>query len=221
MNAKEIEPNVVTFSALIDGLCERKMTSKRVALNMVTYSSLVSGLCQENKIQEALEILDRMKLQGWKPDARLYNKVVVDLCDLHRFREAANFLDEMILSGVIPNRVTHGVHTSMQNMVLQGLCDKEDANRAFMVYQNTRALGISAEPRSCSALVDYLCKKGLLKLLVICLMMDALLKNSLGMQLSVASGEGGRSVGTSLALPKGKREEGAIGYLALVLPARI
>ncbi|PQP93271.1 pentatricopeptide repeat-containing protein [Prunus yedoensis var. nudiflora] len=42
------------------------MVSKRHKPNNITHSTLLHGCCEEGKLQEALKILDRMKLQGMK-----------------------------------------------------------------------------------------------------------------------------------------------------------
>lgn len=171
MSSKGIEPNVVTYSSLMDGLCKggrssqamellEKMVNKRHSPNMITYSTLINGLCKEGKLREALEIFDRMKLQGLKPDAGLYGKIIIGLCDSVKFREAANFLDEMVLGGILPNRLTWTVHVKIHNMVVQGLCTENDANRAFLVYLSMRTRCISIDANTFNSLVSCFCKKG-------------------------------------------------------------
>ncbi|CAI0468863.1 unnamed protein product [Linum tenue] len=114
MKTNGVEPNVFTYSSLMDGLCKNGrskqamellhlMVMKRVKPNTITYTTLITGLCKEGKILEAVAILDRMKLQELKPDAGLYGKVITELCGLKRFQEAANFLDEMVLGRITPS----------------------------------------------------------------------------------------------------------------------
>ncbi|KAE9461866.1 hypothetical protein C3L33_06205, partial [Rhododendron williamsianum] len=114
----------------------------------------------QGKLREALEILDRMKLQGLKPDAGLYSKIINGFCDVHKFQKAANFLDEMVLEGISPNRLTWSLHVRIHNTVVQGLLSGIDPNRAFQLYLSMRTRGLSVEAKTFDSLVHCFCKKG-------------------------------------------------------------
>jgi pentatricopeptide repeat protein len=45
---------------------------------------VIDGLCKEHRLSEAIEVLDRMRLQGRKPDAGLFGKLIFGLCDVGR-----------------------------------------------------------------------------------------------------------------------------------------
>lgn len=171
MKRKRIQPNVFTYSSIMDGLCKSGQSSRameflevmireRQVPNMVTYSTLIHGLSKEGKLREALEVFDRMKLQGLKPDAGLYWKIINGFCNVNKFQSAANYLDEMVLEGISPSRLTWSLHVRIHNTVVQGLCTKSDANRAFHVYQSMRTRGISVEHKSFELLIHSLCDKG-------------------------------------------------------------
>ncbi|KAG5395190.1 hypothetical protein IGI04_025153 [Brassica rapa subsp. trilocularis] len=140
-NMREIglPPTVASLNVLIKALCRNEKT--------------------EQKIQEAVELLDRMNLQGLKPDAGLYGKVISGFCNVSKFREAANFLDEMILGGITPNRLTWNIHVKTSNYVVRGLCASYPT-RAFTLYLSMRSRGISVEVETLDSLVKCLCKKG-------------------------------------------------------------
>ncbi|KAK3431534.1 hypothetical protein EUGRSUZ_E03338 [Eucalyptus grandis] len=161
---KGIEPNVFTFSSLMDGFCKSgcssqamelldMMVRKRLRPSMITYSTLIHGLCKEGKFYEALETLDRMKLQGLKPDARLYGKIIAGFCDKCKFQEAANSLDEMILEGICPNRLTWSINVRIHNVVVQGLAGHGKINCAYQLYLSTWARGIFVNASTFSTLV--------------------------------------------------------------------
>ncbi|KAL6201404.1 hypothetical protein ACLB2K_025118 [Fragaria x ananassa] len=127
---------------------------------MVTYSTLLHGLCQEGKLREALEILDKIKLQGLKPDAGQYGKLITGFCNVSKFQEAANFLDEMVLGGISRNRLTWSLHVRILNAVVQGLCSTDNLARAFQLYLSMRTRGFSIDVETFDTLVKYICKKG-------------------------------------------------------------
>lgn len=171
MKVKKIEPNVFTYTSLMDGFCKsgncfeamdlfKIMVSQRHKPNIITYSTLLNGLCKEGKIREAVEILDRMKIQGLKPDAGLYSKVISCLCGAQKFQEAANFLDEMVLEGITPNRLTWSIHVKIHNLVIQGLLNGDELNRAFQLYLSMQSRGISVEAKTFDSLISSFCDKG-------------------------------------------------------------
>jgi pentatricopeptide repeat protein len=135
------------------------MVKEKKLPNTITYSSVINGLCKEGRLREATEILDRMRLQGRKPDAGLFGKLIVGLCDAGRAVEAANYLDEMVLAGIQPNRVTWSLHVRINDAVVTALCVKGEAGRAFRVYQSMRTRGISTEPSTFHLLVQFFSKK--------------------------------------------------------------
>ncbi|GJS19412.1 pentatricopeptide repeat-containing protein [Tanacetum coccineum] len=135
------------------------MISKRHKPNMVTYRTLLHGLCKEKNLRDGLKIFDRMKLQGLKPDAGLYWKIINIFCDGHKFQEAANFLDEMVFEGIPIKRVTWSLHVKIHNTVFLGLCNANDSNRAFQIYNSIRNKGISVEAETFECLVSLFCKK--------------------------------------------------------------
>ncbi|CAH2062634.1 unnamed protein product [Thlaspi arvense] len=136
------------------------MASERHKPNVITYSTLIHGLCKEGRLREALEIFDRMKLQGLKPDAGLYWKIISGFCNVQKFQEAANFLDEMVLEGISPNRLTWSLHIRIHNTVIQGLLTESDPNRAFQLYLSMRTRRLSVEAKTYNYLITYFSKKG-------------------------------------------------------------
>ncbi|MED6201744.1 hypothetical protein PIB30_098125, partial [Stylosanthes scabra] len=123
------QPDSYTYGTLINGLCKLgkisqakglfdEMEQKEYAPSVVSYTN--------GKHREAVDVLDRMRLQGLKPSAGLYGKIIRGFCAECSYQEAANFIDEMVLGGIKPSRVTWSLHVRMHNMVIQGLCNSID-----------------------------------------------------------------------------------------------
>ncbi|KAL6349814.1 hypothetical protein AAG906_001701 [Vitis piasezkii] len=158
MVSKGIEPNVFTHSFLMDALdLLDMMVSRRHFPNMITYSTLVHGLCKEGKLQEVVEILNMMRLQGLRPDAGLYGKIItfqlylsmrtrgisIDaktfdslvnyFCNKGDLHKAAHLVDEMVLDGCIPDEVTW-------NAVVGGFWDRRKTREIGMMRHNIGSL---------------------------------------------------------------------------------
>ncbi|KAF6136938.1 hypothetical protein GIB67_025772 [Kingdonia uniflora] len=73
MDTKGCIPTVVTYTSLIHGPCLSNIFDEAMELLDET-SRKVSGFCKKGKVPDAAQILDRMKLQGLKPDGVLYGE---------------------------------------------------------------------------------------------------------------------------------------------------
>ncbi|KAL2941225.1 hypothetical protein RDABS01_029575 [Bienertia sinuspersici] len=84
-------PDVITYSALLDGYCLRgelheaeklldQMVKGGYKPNVVTFSSLINGYCKSRKIDKALTLLHEMPLKGLTPNVVTYTTVIDALC---------------------------------------------------------------------------------------------------------------------------------------------
>ncbi|KAG4971438.1 hypothetical protein JHK85_037859 [Glycine max] len=158
-----IPSSVVSLNILIKALCKNKETvdsALRIFQEMPNRGCQPDSYTYERKLREAVEILDRMRIQGLKPNAGLYGKIISGLCAAGSYQEAANFIDEMVLGGISPNRASWSLHVRMHNMVVQGLCNNVDPPRAFQLYLSMRTRCISVEIDTFDCLVKCFCKRG-------------------------------------------------------------
>ncbi|RZC75064.1 hypothetical protein C5167_050540 [Papaver somniferum] len=74
-----IEPTIVTYTTLIDGLCStgkhdealvlwEEMEKKGCIPNRIAYMALISGLCKCNKADIGLDYFHEMEEKEMKPD---------------------------------------------------------------------------------------------------------------------------------------------------------
>ncbi|KAF2292851.1 hypothetical protein GH714_029328 [Hevea brasiliensis] len=130
-------PCVISYSTIIQFYCCRcdfckvyeLLDEMEAALgstpNVVTYTSVMSALAKSEKYEEALEIAQRMRLVGCKPDALFYNSLIHSLGRAGRPQEAVRiFEEEMPSTGIPPN-------TSTYNSMIAMLCHQAQELKAL------------------------------------------------------------------------------------------
>ncbi|KAL0330661.1 UNVERIFIED_CONTAM: Pentatricopeptide repeat-containing protein, chloroplastic [Sesamum angustifolium] len=100
------EPNVLTYNALINGLClngdvdEARRMMSRMRLsglrdNIATHTSLLKGYCIAGRSDEAIKHFKEMLNLGMNLDGKSYAVIVNEYCKLGRPDEAVVLLREM------------------------------------------------------------------------------------------------------------------------------
>ncbi|CAN4078430.1 unnamed protein product [Withania somnifera] len=103
------EPNVVTFGAMVDGLCKAHKT------NHVVYDALIDGFCKVGKLDYAQEVFAKMLECGYSPSIYTYSSLIDILFKAKRLDLAVKVLSKMLESSCPPNVV---IYTEM----VDGLC---------------------------------------------------------------------------------------------------
>ncbi|XP_068657968.1 pentatricopeptide repeat-containing protein At3g07290, mitochondrial-like [Aristolochia californica] len=75
--------------------------------NSVTYSCLIHGLCNVGTIDEALDLIKEMVAKGLGPTASTYTLPLTSLCEAGRLTEACDLFIDMRKRCVCPNVQTH------------------------------------------------------------------------------------------------------------------
>ncbi|XP_061371867.1 pentatricopeptide repeat-containing protein At2g17670 [Gastrolobium bilobum] len=162
-----VKPDLVTYTILIDNVCNTK--NLREALRLVSvlgeegfkpdcfvYNTIMKGYCMLNRGSEVIEVYNKMKEEGVEPDLVTYNTLIFGLSKSGRVTEAKKLLRVMTEKGYFPDEVTY---TSLMN----GMCRKGDALAALALLEEMEAKGCS--PNSCTynTLLHGLCKSRLLE----------------------------------------------------------
>ncbi|XP_054808069.1 pentatricopeptide repeat-containing protein At2g17670 [Prosopis cineraria] len=165
-NSFNIKPDLVTYTILIDNVCNTK--NLREALRLVgvlreegfkpdcfVYNTIMKGYCMLSKGSEAIEVYNKMKEEGVEPDLVTYNTLIFGLSKAGRVKEAKKFLGIMAEMGHSPDEVTY---TSLMN----GMCREGNALGALALLEEMEAKGCS--PNSCTynTLLHGLCKSRML-----------------------------------------------------------
>jgi pentatricopeptide repeat protein len=77
--------------------------------DIVTYNSLINGLCKRGRIQEALNLFEKLQAEGIQPDSITYNTLICWLCREGAFDDACFLLYRGVENGFVPNDVTWNI----------------------------------------------------------------------------------------------------------------
>ena len=117
MTETGFQPNVATFTELINSFCKRGRLQKAYEVfgimdkvgcdpTINTYNCLLKGLCYVGRVEEAYELLMNIKKSSKKPDIYTYTAVMDGFCKVGRSNEALELLEEALQMGIKPNAVT-------------------------------------------------------------------------------------------------------------------
>jgi len=119
MGEKGLEPDVVTYNCLINGLCKTyrverahevfdEMLTKGCAPNRVTYNSFIRYYSVVNQVDKAVEWMREMVARGHgMASTSTYTPIIHSLCESRRVIEARQFLIDMAESGHVPREHTY------------------------------------------------------------------------------------------------------------------
>ncbi|RLM74785.1 pentatricopeptide repeat-containing protein [Panicum miliaceum] len=159
-----IAPNVVTYGALIDGLCKAHkvvdahelldaMLSTGCEPNNIIYDALIDGFCKVGKIDNAQEIFLRMSKCGYLPTVHTYTSLIDAMFKDKRLDLAMKVLSQMLEGSCTPNVVTY---TAM----IDGLCRIGESEKALKLLSMMEKKGCSPNVVTYTALIDGLGKSG-------------------------------------------------------------
>ncbi|KAL6650939.1 hypothetical protein ACP70R_009864 [Stipagrostis hirtigluma subsp. patula] len=159
-----ISPNVVTYGALIDGLCKAHkvgdahelldaMSSAGCEPNHIIYDALIDGFCKVGKIDNAQEVFRRMTKCGYLPSVHTYTSLIDGMFKDRRLDLAIEVFSQMLKGSCTPNVVTY---TAM----IDGLSRIGESEKALKLLSMMESKGCSPNVVTYTALIDGLGKAG-------------------------------------------------------------
>ncbi|AES75522.2 pentatricopeptide (PPR) repeat protein [Medicago truncatula] len=147
------EPNTITLTTLIKGLCLNGKVNEALLfhdhvlalgfhLNHVTYGILINGLCKMGQTRAALQVLRQIEGKLVNTNVVMYSTVIDGLCKDKLVIDAYGLYSEMIVKRIPPTVVTFKAFSLFHEMVLKN------------INPNVYTFNI---------LVDALCKDGKIK----------------------------------------------------------
>lgn len=138
-------------------LLMRRMKDMDIQPNVITFGILINHLCKFRRIDDALEVFERMK--GEKeakvvaPDAITYNTLIDGLCKVGRQEEGSSLMRMMRSDGCVPNTVTY-------NCLIDGYCKSGEIEKAHELFNQMANEQVVPNVITLNTLVDGMCKHG-------------------------------------------------------------
>lgn len=162
--SKTMEPNVVTYGALVDGLCKAHrvkearnlldaMSLKGCEPNHIVYDALIDGFCKVGKLDEAQEVFVKMSECGYSPNVYTYSSLIDRLFKDKRLDLALRVLSKMLENSCPPNVI---IYTEM----IDGLCKVGKTDEAFKLMLMMEEKGCHPNVVTYTAMIDGFGKAG-------------------------------------------------------------
>ncbi|KAG2320670.1 hypothetical protein Bca52824_013883 [Brassica carinata] len=147
-----IEPNVVTYNVLLNGICrtasvhpeerfERnvrnaekvfdEMRERGIEPDVTSFSIVLHMYSRAHKSELSLDKLRLMKSKGISPTVETYTSVVKCLCSCGRLEEAEELLEAMVGDGISPSSATY-------NCFFKEYRGRKDVTGAMNLYRKMR-----------------------------------------------------------------------------------
>jgi len=154
-----IEPNLVTYSAVLKGYCqdnrldkarellETMKESQHVRPDEQTYNTLLDGCARQNLYKQGMEVFEEMKANGVKP-SNFTLSILVKLANRGRQLDVAFQLCEDL-----PLTYHFSLNVHVYNNLLQACVVHKDLPKAFSVLVRMLRAGVRPDPRSYALLL--------------------------------------------------------------------
>ncbi|OIV94978.1 hypothetical protein TanjilG_22175 [Lupinus angustifolius] len=157
-------PNVITYGALVDGLCKANrvkqagelldtMSAHGCAPNQIVYDALIDGFCKAGKLEDAQEVFAKMSENGHSPTLYTYSSLIDCLFRDKRLDLVLKVLSKMLENSCAPNVV---IYTEM----IDGLCKVGRTDEAYKLMLKMEEKGCCPNVVTYTAMIDGFGKSG-------------------------------------------------------------
>ncbi|KAK7292729.1 hypothetical protein RJT34_15581 [Clitoria ternatea] len=163
--------DVASCNALLTGLGRERdiqrmnkvlaeMEERKIQPSVVTFGILVNHLCKARRIDEALQVLDRLRSErrnngvSVEPDVVLFNTLIDGLCKVGKEEDGLRLLEEMkTVNKIRPTCVTY-------NCLIDGFCKAGNIDKAQELFCWMNKDGVQPSVVTLNTLVNGMCKHG-------------------------------------------------------------
>lgn len=157
-------PNVITYGALVDGLCKANRVKEAHELldtmlahgcepNQIVYDAVIDGFCKIGKLQDAQEVFTKMSERGYSPNLYTYSSFIDCLFKDNRLDLVLKVLSKMLENSCTPNVV---IYTEM----VDGLCKIGKTDEAYKLMLKMEEKGCNPNVVTYTAMIDGFGKSG-------------------------------------------------------------
>jgi len=157
-------PNIITYGALVDGLCKANrvkearelldtMSSNGCEPNQIVYDALIDGFCKTGELESAREVFVKMSERGYIPNLYTYSSLINSLFKEKRLDLVLKVLSKMLENSCTPNVV---IYTEM----IDGLCKVGKTDEAYKLMLKMEEVGCYPNVVTYTAMIDGFGKLG-------------------------------------------------------------
>ncbi|XVF33255.1 hypothetical protein REPUB_Repub17cG0153200 [Reevesia pubescens] len=146
------------FTRMNTVLAEMKETD--IQPDIVTFGILINQLCKLRRVDEAMEVLNKMDEESGsdgvsiEADVIIYNTLIDGLCKVGKQEEGLHLMERMkSTKGLAPDRATY-------NCLIDGFCKVGEIERGKQLFDQMNEEGTSPNVISLNILVDGMCRHG-------------------------------------------------------------
>jgi len=157
--APSVQPDIVTYSTLVKGYCHagsldralqvfRDMQQeKKCAPDEVLFNSLLGGCAKEFRLEEALQLLDEMKVCGVAPSNYTLSMLVKLMCRCRQLDQAFTVLED------ISKEYKFKINIQVYTCLIQGCFHNGQTDKASVVYQTILSEGLLPDAMTYTVLI--------------------------------------------------------------------
>ncbi|KAK3205080.1 hypothetical protein Dsin_019126 [Dipteronia sinensis] len=142
VNKMGFESDVSVANALIDMYCKcghlsygRRVFDKMVNRDVASWTSMICGYCNTGKIEEAMVLFERIRLEGLEPNDFTWNAMIAGYASRGDTNGAFEIFSRMTGHGLVPDLVTW-------NAMISGFTQSQRADEAFTLFRAMLVTGV-------------------------------------------------------------------------------
>jgi pentatricopeptide repeat domain-containing protein 1 len=95
----------------------KEMHCRKIIPDVVTYTTLIDGLCNVGRLADALKVFEDILVKGYNLDVYAYTVMIKAFCNKGFFDEALTMLSIMKDNGCIPDNKTYKTIREIYHMI--------------------------------------------------------------------------------------------------------